>query len=171
MNPDSELQQLFDTMPQTGRVTWIGVRPDKHTPITSQITIDVDEKGLVGDRYSRKNGKRSVTLIQHEHLAAVSSIMGIEVTPELVRRNIVVSSINLLALKDRTFQVGNVILEYTGLCHPCSKMEKALGAGGYNAMRGHGGITARVVESGRISVDDVVHMKPNNHGLSYTSGK
>jgi len=68
----------------------------------------------------------------------------------------VVSGLNLLALKGKQFRIGNVVLEYTGLCHPCSKMETALGPGGYNAMRGHGGITTRVVEAGDITVGDDV---------------
>ena len=67
-----------------------------------------------------------------------------------------VSGINLLALKDKRFRAGDVLLEYTGACHPCSKMERALGAGGYNAMRGHGGITARVLEAGLLRIGDRV---------------
>ncbi len=76
--------------------------------------------------------------------------------PELLRRNLVVSGINLLALKGRKFQIGTVILEGTTPCAPCSKMEDALGPGGFNAMRGHGGLCARVLQEGEIAVGDQV---------------
>ena len=115
-------------------------------------------EGLLGDRYHGKpESKRQVTLIQAEHIAAAASFLGKEsIDPALLRRNIVVKGINLLALKDHKFRIGEVLLEYTGPCHPCSRMEEALGEGGYNAMRGHGGITARVLEGGRICVGDKV---------------
>ncbi len=98
-------------------------------------------------------GKRQVTLIQAEHLPVIAALAGLEaVTPEQLRRNIVVSGLPLLALKDRRFRIGDVLLEGTGECHPCSRMEEAFGPGGYNAVRGHGGITARVLEGGWIEV-------------------
>lgn len=117
------------------------------------------DSGLVGDRYAGRSGKRQVTLIQQEHLAVIASVLGrAEVAAELLRRNISVSGINLLALKDREFHIGGAVLKYTGLCHPCSFMEEVFGAGGYNAVRGHGGITAQVMMPGIIRLGDEVKL-------------
>ena len=73
-----------------------------------------------------------------------------------LRRNLVVSGINLLALKNARLQVGAAVLEVVGPCQPCSRMEETIGPGGYAAMRGHGGMTARVVATGVIQQGDVV---------------
>jgi len=95
--------------------------------------------------------------IQQEHLSAIAAYLHRDsITPSLLRRNIVVSGINLLALKGKSFCIGDAVLEFTGLCQPCSKMERELGEGGYNAMRGHGGLTARVREAGLVRVKDAV---------------
>jgi len=149
----SPIQVLLDTLPQVGQVQWIGIRPSRSEPMAELETVQISlEKGLEGDRFHGHSGNpRQVTLIQQEHLAVIAACLGLEtLSPSLLRRNIVVSGINLLALKDKYFRIGEALLELTGLCHPCSKMERQLGEGGYNAMRGHGGITARVCESGSV---------------------
>ncbi len=147
----------MQNIPQTGKVEWIGVRPEKKIEIKVVEEVNVSqENGLEGDHYSGSSRNRQVTLIQKEHLDVMASILKKEIKPALTRRNIVVSGINLLALKDSQFKVGDVLLEMTGLCHPCTRMEKNFGPGGYNAMRGHGGITAKVLAGGRIKVGDNV---------------
>ena len=154
------LQSLFETLPQVGRLCWIGLRPARLGPISIVSDAEiVAERGILGDhRFSgRRGSKRQVTLIQAEHLVAVAGMLHrSEVSPDLVRRNLVVSGINLLALKGKQFHVGNVLLEFSGPCEPCSRMESVLGPGGYNAMRGHGGITAKVIEGGIIRIGDEV---------------
>lgn len=148
---------LQNTFSQPGRVVFIGIRPERLTPVISVDEVLLDKsKGLVGDRYHKADGNRQVTLIQSEHLAAASSYLQKEVRPEMVRRNIVTRGINLLALKGKRFKIGETLLEYTGECHPCSRMEQNLGKGGYNAMRGHGGITARIIEGGIIRLNDFI---------------
>jgi len=156
MNP-GPLQQLLDTLPQRGRVEWIGIRPERGVEMIELTTVQINRgSGLEADRFNgREDSPRQVTLIQQEHLAVIAACVGREtIEPALLRRNIVVSGINLLALKDKQFHLGEALLEFSGACHPCSKMEAALGAGGYNAMRGHGGITARVIEAGRVQPGD-----------------
>jgi MOSC domain-containing protein YiiM len=151
--------ELLASLPQTGRLEWIGVAPARRAAIVPvrEATVRVGT-GLEGDHHSSSGrGKRHVTLIQWEHLSAIASLLGCDaVGPELLRRNLAVSGLNLLALKDRRFRVGEVLLEGTGQCHPCSRMEETFGPGGYNAVRGHGGITARVLEGGVIRVGDAV---------------
>lgn len=159
MPEKNPLQTLLDTLPQCGRVEWIGIRPARDEPMQVLDSVTVTPgTGLEGDRFKgRETSKRQVTLIQQEHLQAIAGCLQREtIDPEVFRRNIVVSGLNLLALKDKRFRIGSVVLEYTGLCHPCSKMETALGPGGYNAMRGHGGITTRVVEGGEVALGDRV---------------
>jgi len=152
------LDELFKTLPQTGTVTWMGVRPKRRADMLIVDSVEAKtSSGITGDRYAGRSGNRQVTLIQTEHLPVIASALGIAtVDPALLRRNICVSGINLLALKDKQFQIGEVILEYTGLCHPCSFMEETFGPGGYNAVRGHGGINARVIRSGIIRLNDTV---------------
>jgi MOSC domain-containing protein YiiM len=157
------IAELTHTLPQAGRLEWIGVSPARRGPIVAETHATVAAgTGLVGDHHAKSGrSKRQVTLIQHEHLPAIAALTGrADLTPALLRRNLVVSGINLLALKDLRFRIGGVLLEGTGLCAPCSRMEEALGPGGYNAMRGHGGITARVLAGGEIHVGDPVVFVP-----------
>lgn len=86
----------------------------------------------------------------------LAQLLARPVEPAILRRNVIVSGINVIALKGARFRIGESLLLGTGPCEPCSRMEEALGPGGYNAMRGHGGITARVLEAGRINIGDAV---------------
>ena len=143
--------------PRAGKLEWIGIRAERRTPLASLDQVEaIAGYGLAGDHYaSKSNGKRQITLIQSEHLEAVAKILGkAEVRADGVRRNLLVSGINLLALRNRQFRIGAVVLEGSGPCEPCSRMEEVLGVGGYNAMRGHGGITARILEGGVLAVGD-----------------
>lgn len=154
-----QVKELLDTVPQFGRLEWIGLRPAQRAPmrVVSEVFAEAG-RGLLGDYYSESPGtRRQVTLLQAEHLPVIASLCGRDVIrPEWLRRNLLVSRVNLLAFKGKTFRIGEVRFEGTGLCHPCSQMETVLGPGGYCAMRGHGGITARVLDGGRLQTGDAV---------------
>lgn len=155
---DSALGALMATLPRPGRVAWLGLRTARDVPMREVAAAEaVAGKGLLGDRYASASGKRGITLIQAEHLPVIAALAGLEaVSPATLRRNLVVSGLSLVALKGRRFRIGEAVFEGTGDCDPCSRMEAALGPGGYNAMRGHGGLCARIVSGGRIAVGDLL---------------
>ena len=156
------IKELLRTIPQIGTVEWLSIRPAREEPVqvVESITIDT-QTGIVGDHFAGRPGaKRQVTLIQAEHIPVIAAILQLdEIDPTLLRRNIVVRGINLQSLRNVEFHIGDAILSGTGDCAPCNRMETNLGPGGYNAMRGHGGITARVVQSGKVGLGDQVKLK------------
>jgi MOSC domain-containing protein YiiM len=145
-----------------GRVEAIVVRGSpRDAARTVAGTVAVAGIGLADDRLGRRGeselSTRQVTLIQAEHLAVIAGLARVDrVDPVGLRRNLVISGINLLALKNARLQVGAAVLEIVGPCQPCSRMEETIGPGGYAAMRGHGGMTARVIVTGPITVGDAV---------------
>lgn len=163
------LRALTRQFPRDGRLDAIVVRPHKRgLALSLPHTEALAQRGLQGDRMAAApgSGKREVTLLQAEHLPVLAALMGrSHIDPLSLRRNLVVSGLNLLAarslFKDQplVLQAGEALLEITGPCEPCSHMEAVLGAGGYNAMRGHGGLTARVLRSGPLKVGDVVRCR------------
>lgn len=156
--PDSPLGRLLATPLRPGRLVWIGLRVVRRDAIEAVNEALLDPAaGLVGDRYAGRSGIRQVTLLQEEHRAAIGAYLGQPpVTCARLRRNLVVAGLNLLAAREGRLRVGAAVLEVTGLCHPCSRMEEELGQGGYNAVRGHGGLTARVIEGGLVRLGDAV---------------
>ena len=158
LDPGSPLARLIAAPLRPGIVAWMGLRPARQAAVNPVTRASLNPvEGLVGDRYTGRSGARHVTLIQAEHLAAIAAFLGLdEVLPAALRRNIVVRGLNLLALKGQRFGLGTAVLEGTGECHPCSRMEETFGPGGYNAVRGHGGITARVLEAGEVALGESV---------------
>ena len=159
------MKELLRTIPQTGSLRWIGRSTARLAVIEPLQEVElVAGQGVDGDHHGKLGSRRQVSLIQAEHLETIARLMPAggdtngkaTITPERCRRNLVIAGINLISLKDMRFRIGDAILEGSGPCPPCSRMERELGPGGYQAMRGHGGITARVIESASIRIGDSV---------------
>ncbi len=174
----ADLRALTSRMAHAGRLEQILLRPARDVAMQRvQSVAALVGKGLAGDRSAAKplarvgGSARQVTLIQAEHLAVVASLLQrAELDAAILRRNLVVSGINLLAAKSLfkdqalVLEIGAVRLQVTGPCEPCSRMEAALGFGAYNALRGHGGVTARVLSAGVLSVGDSVQISAASSG-------
>ncbi|MCQ8104269.1 MOSC domain-containing protein [Methylomonas sp. SURF-2] len=167
------LRELTHQFASEGRLETIILRHSR-----DELAVSVDAahaepgRGLIGDRRAntlrsgRQSAKRELTLFQAEHLPLIANWCGIaELQPIRLRRNLVVSGLNLIAMRSPfadvvlQWSVGDeVIIQITGPCDPCSKMPAELGLGSYNALRGHGGMTARIVSGGLIRVGDSVRL-------------
>ena len=152
-----QLGEMLGRHAQSGRVSWIGRRPERRGDVEICEDVRVTEAGIAGDHAPA--GKRAVTLFQGEHLPVIGSFLGtISPEPATLRRNIVVEGINLAALRKAQVILGEVIVLIEGPCPPCSRMEEVLGPGGYNAMRGHGGWYSSVIQPGRVKLGDPVSL-------------
>lgn len=155
------IDELIHDVPQVGRLEWIGTSSARRSEITPQTSANASTQvGLEVDYHCPKpDADRQVTLIQSEHLPVVAQLLGKDaVDPAQLRRNLVISGINLHGLRKSQFRIGEVQFEGTGSCPPCSRMNETLGKGGYHAMLGHGGITARVLQSGTLHLGDTVSL-------------
>jgi MOSC domain-containing protein YiiM len=166
---NSSLRELTTQFCQVGKLQAIYLRPARGVACNQVSTAAaLAGCGLQGDRTSLVASKnvlgsnRQVTLIQAEHIFVLEKLLSKPIDAAKLRRNLVVSGINLLAakslFKDQIMHltIGVVVLEITGSCEPCSKMEAVLGTGGYNAMRGHGGVNARVIVGGELKLGDAI---------------
>jgi MOSC domain-containing protein YiiM len=171
MHMSSGLRELVVRFCMPGRIEAIVLRPRRLAPaVWADQAWAEPELGLRGDHRSAKSRtgdearRRELTLLQAEHLSVIAALAGRDqIDARLLRRNLVISGVNLAALASPfpdqrlLWRLGEeVVIEATGPCAPCSRMEIELGSGGYNALRGHGGITARIVRGGWLRKGDAV---------------
>lgn len=124
----------------------------------------VPGQGLEGDRYFDKAGTysnhpgsgREVTLIEAEAIEAVARESGIALAPGASRRNITTRGVPLNHLVGRRFRVGEVLLEGTRLCEPCTHLEGLTQKGILAALVHRGGLRTHILTEGTIRVGDAI---------------
>jgi len=114
--------------------------------------------GLEGDRFYgyRPDYKGQVTFFKWETLLAAREKFGVPtLAPSVFRRNVVVEGIDLDQLLARRFTLGGVEFEGTGEARPCHWMNAAVAPGAEDWLMGQGGLRAKVLTDGKLSVGPV----------------
>lgn len=122
--------------------------------------------GIEGDRYCEGTGYWTnfgdvceITLISSEDLEHIERELGISVGNGEHRRNIVTSGVSLKDLRGKRFRIGEAVLEYDRPRPPCRHVQDLTEPGMTRALKGRGGICARVVQAGRIRARDAIEIR------------
>ena len=131
-----------------------------------QAANAIEGCGLEGDRYCAGTGHWSrfgrvceVTFIAAEDLHDIERETGVGVKNGEHRRNVITRGISLKTLRrGERFRVGEVIFDYRGPRSVCRYIERLTEPGMTQALKGRGGICARVIENGTVRVDDEIEV-------------
>lgn len=163
MNSQARLLDKLCADIAPGKLEWIGLRSVRRGEVlvveSAEAVVDL---GLAGDHRMKKTpgSARQVTLISSGYIQQICQHSRHQsIDPRLLRRNLVISGMNMNLLRYQRLQIGDVIIETNALCHPCSRMDENLGKGGAAAMFGYGGLCAKIIQGGILRVgDDVVRL-------------
>lgn len=108
-------------------------------------------RGLRGDRYfdHKPDYKGQVTFFAFEtHEAMIGQFSLHDLEPHVYRRNIITRGLDLNSLIGREFEVQGVRFLGTEEAKPCLWMNRAVADGAEAALRGRGGLRARILSDG-----------------------
>ncbi|MEN9797996.1 MAG: hypothetical protein RL653_1692 [Pseudomonadota bacterium] len=142
----------------SGRVTALFLATSSGQPMRPVESAEaVVQRGFAGDRHAarRKGGKRQLLLLEARSHAEL------DVPPGALKENVVVEGVPLESLPvGQRLRLGvQVLLELTGECEPCRKLD-VLRRGLKAQSKGRRGQLARVLEGGEVRVGDGVVLVP-----------
>ena len=134
-----------------------GKPPDDY-PLVEVSTIEcVTGRGIRGDRFFdyRDNYKGQITFFSLEVFERLAQHFGLESkSAGALRRNVIVSGINLNDLIGEEFSIQGVRLRGTAHCRPCYWLDQAVAPGTEQFLKGNGGLRAAILTDGTIGVGD-----------------
>jgi MOSC domain-containing protein YiiM len=133
-----------------------GRNPGDHPLIECTEVQCVANRGIVGDRFFdyKNDYKGQITFFSSEVFSALCDRLGQAGTsPGVTRRNVITQGVDLNALIGRAFKVQGVQFEGVCECSPCYWMDLAIAPGAEAALRGAGGLRARILTSGTLRRD------------------
>ncbi|HSH39764.1 MAG TPA: MOSC domain-containing protein [Chthoniobacterales bacterium] len=112
-------------------------------------------RGIRGDRFFdyRENYKGQITFFSHEIFEQLSTAFPhVRKGPGVLRRNVVVSGVNLNSLIGEDFELQGIRLRGTAHCRPCYWLDQAFAPGAEAWLQGNGGLRAQILTSGMLTV-------------------
>jgi MOSC domain-containing protein YiiM len=134
-----------------------GRAPDNF-PLLEVARIEcVAGSGIRGDRFFdyRDDYKGQITFFSLEVFERLSAHFKLQnKSAGALRRNVIVSGVNLNDLIGEKFSVQGVQLRGTAHCKPCYWMNQAVAPGAEEFLQGNGGLRAQILNDGVIAVGD-----------------
>jgi MOSC domain-containing protein YiiM len=129
-------------------------KPPGKAPVLEVSELEcVADRGIKGDRYfdHQKSADGQITFFAEEIHEQLGKDLGVRDKPTTVyRRNVVTRGGDLNSLSGQEFEVQGVRFFGTEECRPCYWMDQAYAPGAENALRGNGGLRARILSSGTL---------------------
>jgi MOSC domain-containing protein YiiM len=133
-------------------------QPSGEHPIVFVPEVEcIAGKGLVGDRYfdHKQDYKGQITFFAWETYEDLCRRFGItDKHPGVFRRNVITRGANLNFWIGREFEIQGVLFEGTQESAPCQWMNQSFCEGAEAAMKGRGGLRARILTDGLLRVDE-----------------
>lgn len=129
-------------------------QPAGTTPMIEVAEVNcVSGKGLVGDRFFdwKDDYKGQITFFEHEQYERLCEKLSVmSVPPSALRRNVITKGMDLNTLIGTEFEVQGVRFLGTQECSPCYWMNQAFAEGAEDALKGHGGLRAKILSDGTL---------------------
>lgn len=109
--------------------------------------------GLVGDRYynHKEDYKGQITFFDWAVYERIQKDFNCpDLDPALFRRNVLTAGVDLNTLIGQRFEIQGVEFEGSEECRPCHWMDKAVNPGVHEALKGFGGLRARILTDGSL---------------------
>lgn len=130
-----------------------GKAPGEHPMFEAAELRLVAGRGIEGDRFFdfKPDYKGQITFFAEEIYEDLCARLEIwDRPPSVFRRNVITRGVDLNELIDGEFTVQGIRFLGTGEAAPCHWMNQAFGEGAEAALRGFGGLRARILSDGTL---------------------
>lgn len=119
-------------------------------------------RGIRGDRFfdHKENYKGQITLFADEVYRALCEKFQVrDKPPSVFRRNVITRGVDLNSLTGTEFEIQGIWFSGVEECKPCYWMDQAFHAGAEAALKGWGGLRARILSDGVLRCPAMVQLE------------